>query len=118
VFIENPLVRPSKNRFLDYKFKEIISKHLFQTEKVSQYQFGNEKLKETILGTKMAGFKQPVYEILAFSLQSFRCMIPAMNFLKQSTTAPCRRCPRDYNYKLLDTIAINGRMSYMIYFKK
>jgi hypothetical protein len=25
--------------------------------------------------------------------------------------------PRDYNYKLLDTIAINGRMSYMIYFK-
>jgi hypothetical protein len=38
------------------------------------------KLKETILGTKMAGFKQPVYEILAFSLQSFRYMIPAMNF--------------------------------------
>jgi hypothetical protein len=30
---------------------------------VSQYQFGKE-LKETILGTKMAGFKQPVYEIL------------------------------------------------------
>jgi hypothetical protein len=28
----------------------------------------------------MAGFKQPVYEVLAFSLQSFRCMIPAMNF--------------------------------------
>lgn len=42
----------------DYKFKEIISKqHLFQTEKLSQYQFGNNKLKETILGTKMAGFK-------------------------------------------------------------
>lgn len=55
----------------DYKFKEIISKqHLFQTEKVSQYQFGNNNLKETILGTKMAGFKQPVYEIIAFNLQS------------------------------------------------
>jgi hypothetical protein len=37
--------------------------------------------------------------------------------LKQSTTAPCHDAPRDYNYKLLDTIAINGRMSYMIYFK-
>jgi hypothetical protein len=36
--------------------------------------------------------------------------------LKQSTTAPAD-APRDYNYKLLDTIAINGRMSYMIYFK-
>jgi hypothetical protein len=76
VFIKNPLVRPSKIDSSDYKFKEIISKqHLFQ-KKVSQYQFGNEKLKETILGRK----KQPVYEILAFSLQSFRCMIPAMNF--------------------------------------
>jgi hypothetical protein len=38
--------------------------------------------------------------------------------LKQSTTAPADDAPRDYNYKLLDTIAINGRMSYMIYFKK
>jgi hypothetical protein len=66
----------------------------------------------------MAGFKQPVYEILAFSLQSFRCMIPAMNFWTKSTTAPAHDdAPRDYNYKLLDTIAINGRMSYMIYFK-
>jgi hypothetical protein len=43
VFIENPLVRPSKIDSSDYKFKEIISKqHLFQTEKVSQYQFGNQ----------------------------------------------------------------------------
>jgi hypothetical protein len=25
--------------------------------------------------------------------------------------------PHEINYKLLDTIAINGRMSYMIYFK-
>jgi hypothetical protein len=25
--------------------------------------------------------------------------------------------PTDYNYKLLDTVAINGRLSYMIYFK-
>jgi hypothetical protein len=80
VFIENPLVRPSQNSISDYKFKEIIRSNIYFKQKVSQYQFGNEKLKETILGTKMAGFKQPVYEILAFSLQSFRCMIPAMNF--------------------------------------
>ncbi|MEP6928816.1 MAG: carboxypeptidase-like regulatory domain-containing protein, partial [Flavobacterium sp.] len=53
----------------DYKFKEVISRqHLFQTEKISQYQFGKNKLKETVLGTKMAGFKQPVYEIIAFNL--------------------------------------------------
>jgi hypothetical protein len=63
----------------------------------------------------MAGFKQPVYE--AFSLQSFRCMIPAMNFWNKVQQPLADDAPRDYNYKLLDTIAINGRMSYMIYFK-
>jgi hypothetical protein len=60
VFIEKSIGKTfSKIDSSDYKFKEIISKqHLFQTEKVSQYQ--EMKLKETILGTKMAGFKQPV----------------------------------------------------------
>jgi hypothetical protein len=46
-----------------YKFKKIIDKqHLFLTEKVSQFQFEKPHLKETILGTKMAGFKEPIYE--------------------------------------------------------
>jgi hypothetical protein len=43
VFIENRLVKPSKIDSSAYKFKEIVSKqHLFQTEKVSQYQFTNQ----------------------------------------------------------------------------
>jgi hypothetical protein len=102
-----------------YKFKEIISKqHLFQTEKVSQYQFGNQKLKETILGTKMAGFKQPVYEILAFNLQSFSVYDSSYELFETKYNSPIANdAPRDYSYKLLDTIAINDRMSYMIYFK-
>ena len=55
-----------------YKFKKIIEKqHLFLTEKVSQFQFSKPILKETILGTRMAGFKEPIYELLGFSLQSF-----------------------------------------------
>ena len=29
-----------------------------------KFQFGNERLKETIIGTKMAGFSQPVYEVI------------------------------------------------------
>ena len=56
----------------DYKFKKIINRqHLFQTEKVSQFQFNEKGFKETIIGTRMAGFKNPIYEILAFNLQSF-----------------------------------------------
>ena len=67
--------KKNKKRFVeldssDYKFKKIVSKnHFYQSEKLSQFQYSNFKLKETILGTRMGGFKQPVYEVLSFSLQ-------------------------------------------------
>ncbi len=103
----------------DYKFKEIISKqHLFQTEKVSQYQFRDKKLKETILGTKMAGFKQPVYEIIAFNLQSISIYDSKYELFETKYNNPVSNdALKDYNYKLLDTVAIKGRNTYMIYFK-
>jgi len=103
----------------DYKFKEIISKqHLFQTEKVSQYQFGNNNLKETILGTKMAGFKQPVYEIIAFNLQSISVYDSKYELFETKYNNPIANdAIKDYNYKLLDTVTIKGRDAYMIYFK-
>ncbi|SEA80993.1 hypothetical protein SAMN05443667_10942 [Flavobacterium gillisiae] len=120
VFIEKSIGKTfSKIDSSAYKFKEIVSKqHLFQTEKVSQYQFGNQKLKETILGTKMAGFKQPIYEILAFNLQSFSVYDSRYELFETKYNSPIANdALNDYNYKLLDTIAIDGRRSYMIYFK-
>ena len=103
----------------DYKFKDIISKqHLFQTEKVSQYQFSNSTLKETILGTKMAGFKQPVYEIIAFNLQSFSIYDSSYELFETKYNSPIANdALNDYNYKLLDSLIIDGRNTYMIYFK-
>ncbi|MBO9582609.1 MAG: carboxypeptidase-like regulatory domain-containing protein [Flavobacterium sp.] len=103
----------------DYKFKEIVSKqHLFQTEKVSQYQFGNNKLKETVLGTKIAGFKQPIYEVLAFNLQSISIYDPKYELFETKYENPIsKNAPSSYNYKLLDTVSIKGRDAYMIYFK-
>jgi hypothetical protein len=103
----------------DYKFKEIISKqHLFQTEKVSQYQFAKRKLKETILGTKMSGFKLPVYEIIAFSLQSISLYDPKYELLETQYESPISdKALKDYNYKILDTTAIQGREVCMVHFK-
>tara|TARA_R110002126_G_scaffold58619_6_gene154539 strand:- start:760 stop:3258 length:2499 start_codon:yes stop_codon:yes gene_type:complete len=109
----------SKVDSTNFKFKELISKrHLFQTEKVSQYQFDGTKLKETILGTKMAGFKQPIYEILSFNLQSFSVYDNNYELFETKYKSPIADgATNDYNYKILDTIAIDGRLSYMIYFK-
>ncbi|PZX93891.1 carboxypeptidase-like regulatory domain-containing protein [Flavobacterium aquariorum] len=103
----------------DYKFKQLIKKqHLFQTEKVSKYQYDGKRLKETILGTRMAGFKQPVYEILTFNLQSYSIYDPKYELFETKYKSPIANdALNDYNYKLLDTVAINGRNTYMVYFK-
>lgn len=103
----------------DYKFKKIISKqHLFQTEKVSQFQYSNQILKETILGTKMAGFRQPLYEVLGFNLQSFSIYDNHYELFETKYNSPIANdALRNYNFKLLDTIAVDGRNTYLIYFK-
>ncbi|KVV13196.1 hypothetical protein AP058_02558 [Flavobacterium sp. TAB 87] len=103
----------------NYKFKELISKqHLFQTEKVSQFDFSNNKLKQTVLGIKMAGFKQPIYEIMGFNLQSLSIYDPKYELFETKYNSPISvDALHDYNYKILDTIKIKGRPTFMVYFK-
>lgn len=103
----------------NYKFKEIIrQQHLFQTEKISLYQFKTPKLKETILATKMAGFKQPIYEIIAFNLQSFSIYDNSYELFETKYNSPIATdALKDYNYKLLDSVIVDGRKTYMVYFK-
>jgi hypothetical protein len=103
----------------DFKFKKIISKqHLFQTEKISQFQFSENGLKETVLATKMAGFKQPIYEILAFNLQSFSIYDNQYELFETRYASPISKGGlSNYNYKILDTVSIDNRNTLMIYFK-
>jgi len=120
VFVTTPFGKYFKKiDSTDYQFKEIIKKqHLFQTEKVSQYQYNSKRLKETILGTKMAGFKQPVYEVLSFNLQSFSIYDSKYELFETKYNSPIANdALEDYNFKLLDTVAVSGRNTYMVYFK-
>ena len=103
----------------DYKFKKIISRqHLFQTEKVSQFQFNEKGFKETIIGTRMAGFKSPIYEILAFNLQSFSIYDKQYELFETKYKSPISdHATSDYRFKILDSTFIQGRKTHMIYFK-
>jgi hypothetical protein len=103
----------------DYKFKKIIEKqHLFLTEKVSQFQFSKPVLKETILGTRMAGFKEPIYELLGFSLQSFSIYDNKYELFETKYSSPiANNALKEYQYKLLDTTRINNREILVVYFK-
>ena len=102
-----------------YKFKKIIDKqHLFLTEKVSQFQFEKPILKETILGTKMAGFKEPIYELLGFGLQSFSIYDDKYELFETKYKSPIsNNAFKEYRYKILDTISIDNRDVVVLYFK-
>ncbi|MFK7115251.1 DUF5686 family protein [Flavobacterium oreochromis] len=56
----------------DYKFKKIISKqHLYQAEKISVITKNKKNIKEEIIATRMAGFKEPIAEYFTLQLHPF-----------------------------------------------
>lgn len=89
-----------------YKFKKIITKqHVYQTEKVSTISFLKGKKKENIIGLKMAGLKQPVYELLGqefmpFDLSKKQLKILQFTFQNPFTTEGSTK----YKFEITDTI--------------
>ncbi len=89
-----------------YKFKKRITKqHVYQTEKVSHISIINGKKKENIIGLKMAGLKQPVYELLGqefmpFDLSKKQLKILQFTFQNPFTTEGSLK----YNFEITDTI--------------
>ena len=103
----------------DYEFKKFISKqHLFLTEKVSRFQYATNRFKETILGYKMAGFNQPIYEFVSLQLQTYSVYDPYYILMQKKYWSPINdQAIAHYNYDLLDQISIQNRPVYVVYFK-
>lgn len=89
-----------------YKFKKLITKqHIYQTEKVATISYTKGKKKENIIGLKMAGLKQPVYELLGqefipFDLSKKHLKILQFTFSNPFTTEGSSK----YKFKITDTI--------------
>ena len=102
-----------------FKFKKLIEKqHIYQTEKVSEFNFNdNQGLKETILATRMAGFKQPVYEIIGLTFQSYSVYSNSIEIIETKYAGPlANNAFTDYNYTILDTVVLDSRNTFMVYF--
>ena len=102
----------------DYKFKKLIEKqHLYQTEKISEFSYTKtDGLKENILATRMAGFKQPLYEFIGLSLQSYS-VYNDIDLLETKYRGPLSyNALLEYKYRILDTVYIDNRKTFMIYF--
>ena len=102
-----------------FKFKKIIDRqHLYQTEKVSEFKFNKAQgVKEDVLATRMAGFKKPLYEFIGLKLQSHSAYAEDIYVFQTKYAGPLANdALQEYNYKILDTVMVNNRTAYMIYF--
>jgi hypothetical protein len=102
----------------DFIFKKVISKqHIYQTEKISRFQFDGRHFKETVEATKMAGFKKPIYELIGLRLQSFSIYNNQYDLLENTYNGPVgKNALKDYSYTILDTLFIQNRKVYLILF--
>lgn len=104
----------------NYQFKkEITEHHLYITEKISEFNFQKgKKKKEIILASRMAGLKQPIYEILAITIQDFSFYNEYYTIAGTKYTSPiANNALKKYNYKILDTVKNSNGNSILIYFK-
>ena len=104
----------------NYKFKkEIVKQHLFISEKISEYQFQKgKKKKEVVLASRMAGLKQPIYELLAITFQDLSFYKEFYTLAGTKYTNPlAKNALKHYSYKILDTIDNGNGNSIIVHFK-
>jgi hypothetical protein len=104
----------------NYKFKNTLKEqHLFISEKISEFNYQQgKKEKELVLASRMAGFKQPIYELLAFIIQDYSIYKNEYTLAGTNYINPiAKNALKHYNYKILDTVRNDLSESYMIYFK-
>jgi len=103
----------------NYKFKKLVeNSHIYQTEKVNLIQHQNGTNKETVLASRMAGFKQPLYEFLGLKLISYSVYENPFEILEIPLQNPISNYGRKlYTYHLLDSTEIQNRKVYRIYFE-
>ena len=112
-----------KTKFLvdssSYKFKKIITKqHVYQTEKVSTISIVKGKKKENIIGLKMAGLKQPVYELLGQEFMPFDLSKKQLRILQFTFQNPfTREGSHKYKFEIIDTITTEKGKEIVVQFE-
>ncbi len=102
------------------EIRTIINKgRAYLSEKIATHLFIKpNKRKELVEGTKTAGFNKPVYDVLALKAEPLSLYKSDYQLFDTDYAGPLANAAfSNYTYKILDTISIAGRSSYMIYFK-
>lgn len=118
--LKNGLKEFKKLDSSNFKFKKEIDKsHLYISEKISEFRFEKGKgKKEVVMASRMAGLKQPIYELLAVTFQDFSFYNEFYILAGTKYINPIAdNALKTYNYKILDTVKTESGNSILIYFK-
>jgi len=90
----------------------------YLSEQISDFKFLKEEgVKQKIVATRTAGFKEPVYELLSLKVQSNTWYKEKYTVFGNDYAGPLSTNPfNNYTYKVLDTTA-NERPAFVIYFQ-
>ncbi|WP_133063494.1 DUF5686 family protein [Flavobacterium aurantiibacter] len=101
------------------KFKALVQKqHLFDAEKVSKFQLSKGNFKETITAARMSGLQTPIYELVAFRLQSFSVYENYFEVLQTRYASPLNASEQDlFQLTILDTIQLSKRNLAVLHFE-
>ncbi len=91
----------------------------YLSEKIATHLFIKpNKRKELVEGIKTAGFNKPVYDVLALKAEPISLYKSNYQLFDTDYAGPLADGAfNNYSYKILDTTSLQGRPSYMIYFK-
>ncbi len=104
----------------NYKFKRELEKHhLYISEKISEHSFKKgKKQNEHILALRMAGFKNPVYELLKVKIQDFSVYKKYYTIAGAKYSNPiAENATKSYVYKILDTVKTSNGNAVRVYFE-
>ena len=104
----------------NYEMKKTLDRsHLYLSEKVSRLKYNSKKGKqEEVLASRMAGFKEPIYEFMMVNLQSISFYDEYYTVFGTKYLNPIanKAVFKEYNYKILDTLKSNNYNVFMIYY--
>lgn len=98
--------------------KQLVRSHLYISEEASSYKFSKDKGRQkTINAIRMAGFKEPIYEVLGLQFQSFSFYDSDYILLENEYINPLSKVGlKKYNYKILEVTKEGASSAFMVYY--
>ncbi len=102
-----------------YRYKKIYAdKDLWLLENLIQVNIKNGQAKRKLIATRMAGFKNPLYELLAQQVADLNVYDDYYKFMFQKYLGPVSRLSlKQYRYEIDDTIHLQGRPVIVVNYK-